>query len=66
MARITSQKAAAQVGGHFKLVLAAAQRARQFDRTEFVGDKKKNGITLQALRDIEDGVYTWNDFIRNK
>jgi DNA-directed RNA polymerase omega subunit len=66
MSRITSQEAARQVGGHFKLVLAASQRARQLDRTQFIGNKKGNGVTLQALKDIEDGSYTWEDYIRDK
>lgn len=66
MARITSQKAAQQVGGHFRLVLIAAQRARQYDRTQFINDKKKEGITIQAIRDIEDGTYTWDNFLRDK
>jgi len=66
MSRITSQKAAQQVGGHFKLVLVASQRARQLDRSQFIGNKKGTGVTLQALKDIENGLYTWEDYIRDK
>lgn len=66
MSRITSQKAAAATGGHFRLVLVAAQRARQLDKTQFIGDKKRDGIILQSLRDIEEGQYTWQDYIRDR
>ena len=66
MARITSQKAAQAIGGQFRLVLAAAQRARQLDKTQFIGSKKKDGVVIQSLKDIEDGTYTWDDYLRNK
>lgn len=66
MSRITSQKAAAAAGGHFRLVLVAAQRARQLDKTQFFGDKSRDGIVLQSLRDIEEGRYTWQDYVRDR
>ena len=66
MARITSQKAAQAIGGQFRLVLAAAQRARQLDKKQFLGTRKQDGVVIQALKDIEDGTYTWDDYLRNK
>lgn len=66
MARITSQKAAAAAGGHFRLVLVAAQRARQLNKTTVLGDKHKEGTILRSLRDIEAGNYGWEDYIRDK
>jgi len=66
MARITSQKAAQMIGGQFRLVLAACQRARQFDKTDVLKNKKADGITIRALKDIENGTYTWDDYLRNK
>ena len=65
MARITSQKAAQAVGGQFKLVLAAAQRARQLDKNEILSRRKGEGITVSAIRDIEEGRYTWDDYMEN-
>jgi len=65
MARITSQKATQAIGGQFKLVLAAAQRARQLDKNEFLSRKKGEGITVSAIRDIEEGRFTWDDYMEN-
>jgi DNA-directed RNA polymerase omega subunit len=66
MARITSQKAAVAAGGHFRLVLVAAQRARQLDKPTMLGDKTAEGIVLRALRDVEAGNYGWEDYIRDR
>jgi DNA-directed RNA polymerase omega subunit len=65
MARYTSQEAAAQVGGQFRLVLAAAQRARQLDKNEILSRRKGEGIAVSAIRDIEEGRYTWDDYMKN-
>jgi DNA-directed RNA polymerase omega subunit len=62
MARYTSQEAAKQVGGQFRLVLAAVQRARQLDKQDL---PRKEGIVISAIRDIEEGRYTWEDYLKN-
>ena len=66
MARITSQKAAEAIGGQFRLVLAAAQRARSLDKKQFIGDRKKDGIIIQSLKDIEEGRYSWDDYLKDR
>ena len=63
MARITSQKAAAQVGGNFDLVLVAAQRAREILRGSHPKIKTKNGAVITALKEIEEGLYTKQDYL---
>jgi DNA-directed RNA polymerase omega subunit len=65
MARITSQQAAQAIGGQFKLVLAAAQRARQLDKNEILSRRKGEGIIVSAIRDIEEGRYTWDNYMEN-
>ncbi len=65
MARYTSQVATEKVGGQFRLVLAAAQRARQLDKNELLARRKGEGIAVAAIRDIEEGRYTWDDYMKN-
>jgi DNA-directed RNA polymerase subunit omega len=65
MARYTSQVATEKVGGQFRLVLAAAQRARQLDKNETLPRRKGEGIAVAAIRDIEEGRYTWDDYMLN-
>ena len=66
MSQITSQKAAQAIGGQYKLVLAASQRARQLDKQTVFKNKKEHGIVIRALQDIEDGLYSWEDYLRDK
>ena len=63
MARITSQKAAAMVGGQFDLILVAAQRARELRRGSPAKVDGKNGPCVTALREIEQGLYTKQDYL---
>lgn len=65
MARYTSQVATEKIGGQFRLVIAAAQRARQLDKNESLPRRKDEGIAVAAIRDIEEGRYTWDDYIKN-
>lgn len=63
MARISSQKAAEQIGNIFDLVLVAAQRARELkagDRPKLSSD---NGPIITALKEIEEGKYTKKDWL---
>jgi DNA-directed RNA polymerase omega subunit len=65
MARITSQLAAEKIGGQFKLVLVAAQRARQLKRNDDLPKRKGEGIVVSAIRDVEEGRYGWDEYIQN-
>lgn len=55
MSRITSQKAAEMVGNRFDLVLIAAARARELKKGHLPKVNSKNGPTITALREIEEG-----------
>lgn len=62
MARITSQKAAQQIGNQFDLVLVAAHRARELkagDRPRVASD---HGPVVTALKEIEEGKYTRSEW----
>lgn len=63
MARITSQKAAKMIGSQFDLVLVAAQRARELRNGSQPMVKTKNGPCVTAIKEIEEGLYTKQDFL---
>jgi DNA-directed RNA polymerase subunit omega len=63
MARITSQKAVAAIGNQFDLVLVAAQRTRELSRGSKAKVATKNGPVITALREIEQGLYTKQDYL---
>lgn len=63
MARITSQKAAKMVGSQFDLVLVAAQRARELRNGSKPLLFSKNDSCITALKEIEEGLYTKQDYI---
>ena len=65
MARITSQKAAAAVGGIFDLVLVASQRAREIKRGSPTKAEPGHGHVVSALKEIEDGHYTLEDYLKS-
>jgi DNA-directed RNA polymerase omega subunit len=64
MARITSEKAIKMIGNQFDLVLVASQRAREIKRGSLskVGDS--NGPIISALKEIEEGHYTKEDYLK--
>jgi DNA-directed RNA polymerase subunit omega len=64
MARITSQKAAQMVGSQFDLVLVAAQRARELKNGSAPRVESKNGPCITALKEIEAGQYTKEDYLK--
>jgi DNA-directed RNA polymerase subunit K/omega len=64
MARITSQKAAQVYGGLFDLVLGASQRAREIRRGSVPKINCDNGPVVTALKEVEEGLYTKNDFLK--
>lgn len=63
MARITSQKAAKMLGSQFDLVLVAAQRARELRNGSPSKVKTKNGPCVTAIKEIEEGLYTKEDYL---
>jgi DNA-directed RNA polymerase omega subunit len=65
MARITSQKAALKYGGLFDLVLGASQRAREIRRGSAPKVKTDNGPVVTALKEIEEGLYTKDDYLKS-
>ena len=64
MAKISSQEAIKAVGGdQFLLVLVAAQRARELARGDTPRiDSEGNSNTVIALREIEQGKYTKEEY----
>jgi DNA-directed RNA polymerase subunit omega len=56
MARISSEKAAQQVGNRYDLVLIAAARARELNRGAKPKLNTKHGNSLTALTEIEEGL----------
>lgn len=64
MARITSQKAAEKFGGLFDLVLGASQRAREIKNGSMPKVKTDNGPIVTALKEIEEGHYTKEDYLK--
>jgi DNA-directed RNA polymerase omega subunit len=63
MARITSQLAAQMIGSQFDLVLVAAQRARELRSDSPAKILTKNGACITALKEIEQGLYTKQDYL---
>lgn len=55
MARISSELAAAAVGGKYDLILIAARRARELNKGWRPLVETDNGIVVTALREIEAG-----------
>lgn len=65
MARITSQKAIQALGGNqFLLINIAAHRARQLStgRARPLVDTKNDKWSVVAIREIEEGKYTEQDY----
>jgi DNA-directed RNA polymerase omega subunit len=64
MARITSEKAAKQFGGIYYMVLGATQRARELKRGSTPKLQSDNGPIVTAIREIEEGLYTKEDYLK--
>lgn len=65
MAKISAEKAVEMIGSRFDLVLVASQRARELKngsapRISDVG----HSVTVTALREIEAGKYTKDDYLK--
>lgn len=62
--RLTSELAVEQIGNRFNLVLVASQRARELKNGSLprVAEAGKTFIST-ALREIEEGKYTYKDYI---
>ena len=64
MAQTSADEAAAAVGGsRFNLVLVASQRAREIKRGSMPKVDGNNGPIVTALAEIEQGHYTYEDYI---
>jgi DNA-directed RNA polymerase subunit omega len=64
MARITSQRAVQAIGNQFELVLVASQRTRELMRGSAAKITTKNGKMITALKEIEQGLYTKEDYMK--
>jgi len=65
MARISAEEAAKQIGNRFDLVLVASQRARELKNGSAQRVEGKDASpTITALREIEEGKYTKQDYLR--
>jgi DNA-directed RNA polymerase subunit omega len=66
MARITVEKAVEMIGSRFELVLVASQRARELKRGSAPKvDNPGHAYTVTALREIEEGKYTKQDYFKS-
>lgn len=65
MARITSEKATEMIGNKFDMILIAAQRARELAQGATPRVKSDNGVIVTALKEIEQGKTTKEDYIRS-
>lgn len=63
MARITSEKAIQMIGNQYDMVLVAAQRARELARGSAKKIPGSNGSVITALKEIELGLYTRQDYM---
>jgi DNA-directed RNA polymerase subunit omega len=64
MARITSEEAVKKIGNRFDLVLVASQRARELKNGSMQRVEGKDAsTTITALREIEQGKYTKQDYL---
>lgn len=65
MARISSEEAVKKIGNRFDLVLVASQRARELKNGSAQRVEGQDAsTTITALREIEEGKYTKNDYLR--
>lgn len=65
MARISAEKAVEIIGSRFDLVLVASQRARELKHgSRPMTDNPGQSVTVTALREIEEGKYTKEDYLK--
>lgn len=67
--QVTVEGAVEKIGSRFDLVLVASERAREIKRGSPPKIKTSNGPIVTALEEIEQGLYTKEDYlkkIRNK
>jgi len=66
MARTSSEAAIAKIGSKFDLVLVASCRARELSNGSAPKVQGKDAsFTVTALREIEMGLYTKNDYMKS-
>ena len=56
MPRISSEKAVEAVGNRYDLILIAAQRVRELKNGRIPKVQSKDGPSLTALKEIEEGL----------
>lgn len=62
--RLTSELAVEQIGNRFDLVLVASQRARELKNGSMPKiSNPGNTVISTALREIEEGKYTYKDYL---
>ena len=62
--QLSSEDAVAAYGDRFEMVLAASQRARELKNGHAAKVLGKNGPSVTALNEIEQGKYTREDFLK--
>jgi len=66
MSKVTSDKAAEIVGNRFELVLIATDRAREISKGSSPRLRTNSKPTSAALEEIEEGLYTKQEWLENK
>ncbi len=62
--QVSVEGAVEQIGSRFDLVLVASQRARELKRGSTPKIKTDNGPIVTALEEIEQGLYTQEDYLK--
>jgi len=64
MSNKTSEDAAKRAGGIYNLVLVASQRVRELKNKHAPKIVTKNGTTMTALQEIEEGHINVKDYLK--
>jgi DNA-directed RNA polymerase subunit omega len=62
--QVSVEGAVDQIGSRFDLVLVASQRAREIKRGSTPKVQGDNGAVVTALEEIEQGLYTKEDYLK--
>ena len=62
--QVSVEGAVEQIGSRFDLVLVASERAREIKRGSTPKVQGDNGAVVTALEEIEQGLYTKEDYLR--
>jgi DNA-directed RNA polymerase subunit omega len=64
MKQTSVEGAVEKIGSRFDLVLVASERARELKRGSAPKIKTDSGAIVTALEEIEQGLYTTEDYLR--